>query len=279
LLFVGYLLTPMVVFFNAFEFIFSFKTKTQTDAINSYSPYNGSIVHWSERQYRINTFLIENQNQFLFDVGYLFTVYKLKLCGSLLLSNYSTTWQAQINTRMEGIGLPEPYYFMVVSWLRELEGGGGISKWTDEDIQSLPSLSFSLIEDGPMISVPLSALLLKNVHGTRQFHVYNKGPVKYFGRVSIMRAYPTIDLGTRVMQHIYTIFDINTLKVGLVQKIPKQSTTQGIVTNMCKPKPVCRGSQTYYEPMNTCVDPPCYLYYFQTVDSTTKTCKMVCLTI
>merc|ERR1711908_252536 len=59
----------------------------------------------------------------------------------------------------------------------------------------------------------------------------------------------------------------------------------GIVTNTtapssedvlagCGAQTSCRGSQEYYGPMNTCLNPRCEDYYFQTLDEDTKECHL-----
>lgn len=226
---------------------------------------------WSERQYRVNSFLLQAQREYLFDMEYSFAVFNLSLCGSSLLSNYSSNWQAQINTRIDGIGLPEPFYNMVIAWLNNIDS---IRSWNDSLVESLPVLSFALHENGELLHIPLSSVF-ERVRDINQFHVYNKGPVQYFGKIGIMRAYPLIDLGTRVLEHLFVVFDIDTLKVGFMQKRLQTQVERSYHNGRCKEKPKCAGLQTYYEPMNACLDPECYQYFFQTVDSNTKMCRLV----
>lgn len=96
------------------NFVFG-KAALDTYMSNHTSAFASKTILWSERQFRVNSFMWNflATNRYTFHLGHRFTIYDLKMCNTSLMSNYSSNWQAEVNTRIEGLGLPEPFYYMV----------------------------------------------------------------------------------------------------------------------------------------------------------------------
>src|SRR5688572_25076479 len=43
----------------------------------------------------------------------------------------------------------------------------------------------------------------------------------------------------------------------------------------CASRVICAGMQAHYEPLNTCLPPPCEDYYFFQLDEKSQSCKLV----
>lgn len=152
-----------------------------------------------------------------------------------------------------------------------------MTKWENASfanhIDKLPILTFAFGERATdVIQIPLASLVERLGNGSYFFHLYNRGEIITIPRYGVIRPMPVLELGTRILHRYMAIFDVDNLRVGFVAK---QKLAQSDM--ICKVKPKCKGAQTYYAPMNECVDPECYLYLFQSVDDNSKTCRMVYL--
>lgn len=154
-------------------------------------------------------------------------------------------------------------FHLIFKWFRE-----NFDKWTPDT--KLPVISLYLSEKGPKIQIPISSLIDWE---SKKLHIYQTQPILYYYAHTIMSAYPRIELGTRVLHQLYTVFDMNNMKIGFIQKqqIPNDSINDGCAESQ---KNKCKGSQSYYPPMNECLDPVCPTYLLHRVDDD-KNCVLV----
>merc|ERR1712130_225298 len=75
---------------------------------------------------------------------------------------------------------------------------------------------------------------------------------------------------------LFTVLDYSNYRVGFLQK--KRDANHEHLQNMyCEStdkRETCIGDQQYYAPMNTCLQPQCELYMFQTVDESSGKCRL-----
>jgi hypothetical protein len=80
-----------------------------------------------------------------------------------------------------------------------------------------------------------------------------------------------IRFGAMVLQQLYTVIDLKTGRLGFRnQANPPKSGTSACVGDVS-----CVGAQSFYPPLNLCLDPPCSDYAFVELDDETKTCRWV----
>lgn len=215
---------------------------------NKLNEYN---VIWSEPQMKISEWYYKTvPNGF----EHQFTIYNFSICNHFLLSNYSFTWEGRINTIIQGLRVPNEFYYNIMSWLNTTN--------IDENT-ILPSLKFSLGNKGQELIIPLSSLydkkekkLLLSPNGNIRYYYY-QGGLMYFE--------PKIEFGLLVLEQFTTFFNMKEKRIGFVQKEVKDSL------EYCLPVENCRGDQVYYQGSNKCIDPICPL--FKSVDHSSKTCS------
>ena len=242
---------------------------------------DGRPVHWSERQ----PFVQPNHH--------VFPLYHLSVCGVNLFSNYSSYWTAVVDTSATCMYLPAQFYTMISKWtvLRctsledennlemchfatrdgwaqpaaHQDSGAGANE-TDPWSINHPPISFQMEENGERLFLPLRNLCIYRPRdGGFPVNTYSA----YLGENE------PIVLGTTVLDALYTVFDYQTRRVGFYNKdssIAEEdaSPEQGA----CPLEPTCFGSQSYYAPVNECLDPTCDEYYFQAMDQETKRCHL-----
>eukprot|EP00003_Mantamonas_plastica_P023011 TRINITY_DN4033_c0_g2_i12.p2 TRINITY_DN4033_c0_g2~~TRINITY_DN4033_c0_g2_i12.p2 ORF type:complete len:180 (+),score=51.08 TRINITY_DN4033_c0_g2_i12:1196-1735(+) len=134
----------------------------------------------------------------------------------------------------------------------------------------MPSLTFSMSEDGAPIQIPFFKMVLEQPDYSSPLtlveHRFAIRKLPYQGKGVIPTT--TIILGIQPLECIYTVVDFESQRVAMAQtpgyekpKLPAGSS------EMCASRPTCIGSQVYYAPMNTCLDPDCRKYFFQTLNS------------
>ena len=221
--------------------------------LRTYQPYPLQKIIWSEIQFRDTDWLQTNAG-----LVQSLTIYDLKFCGADLFANYSSNWQASINTLIDGIAVPEEFYEMIISWISERN----ISSKFD------PLIEFQLSpnSDAFKFQIPLSNLYDNE---TQKLHIYSSGKMKFHfsSKSGVPAGEPLIEIGTRFLQLYYTVFDVENHRIGFFPtKYDFKSST--CTSNEKK----CFGLQEYYAPSNVCIDPPCSDYFFQTIDEKTKQC-------
>jgi hypothetical protein len=251
--------------------------------IHNHSTILGSGIVWSERQYAVNSVVqsrfAQAKNRYLSPIQHAFPIYGLSLCGHELFSNYSGNWHAQVSSNTVGIALPTQFYRMIMEWLTSKNTTTKpFSQWTKTERYALPELTFRLHQndDSHMLRIPLHVLFEDD-----EFHLYDAQSADIYEGLGVLSSEPFIQLGVKVIQQLFTVFDYANYRVGFIQKTldtPDASTISAQVSNMyCEladKSDTCVGDQTYYGPMNTCLQPQCDSYLFQTVDTKTGQCRL-----
>eukprot|EP01080_Neovahlkampfia_damariscottae_P005254 gene5253-8864_t len=210
-------------------------------------------ILWSEKQFKHTNWLQTNAGLIQSLV-----IYDFSFCGTNLFSNYSSNWQASINTLIDGIAVPQEFYKMIMSWIQERN----ISSNFD------PVLEFQL---SPKVNsfkfkIPISHLYDNE---TGKLMIYSSGKMKYHfsSLVGVPVGDPLIELGTKFLELYYTVFDIENHRIGFY---PSNFTYTDTVCQSNEKK--CFGLQEYYAAGNVCIDPKCSDYMFQYLDHITKQC-------
>jgi hypothetical protein len=209
-------------------------------------------------------------------VYYQFPVFDLRICGRSLLYNFTSSWPAIVDTSGACLALPND----ILSFLQshapiDCPAGSGVhcrhTLPASVPVTSLPTLTFRMRETDDPIAIPLASLILHPpasdlcivrapsgglenggllAHGTQQF----------------------IAFGTMVLHAVNaTIIDSSGKRVGFVRR-DKPAFDSTLAT--CKPRPDCMGEQTYFPPSNTCLPPPCDLFFFMVYDEVAGTCRV-----
>jgi hypothetical protein len=262
------------------------------DAIIEYISNYSSIfpskeILWSERQYGVNT-VVESRyrsqkNRYSqAPIMHQFPIYGLSICGGKvdLFSNYTGNWHARITTDILGLGLPTPYYRMIMDgWVKRGKNSNNtkpFSKWTENEKYSLPDLTFTLHQDDNVqLRIPLYSLFEGD-----EFHLYDVGEIWNLEGIGVLSTDPVIYLGVNVLHQLFTVLDYTNYRVGFIQKKLKSDENMAMIRQLqsiyCADVSIdgeCIGDQAYYAPMNTCLQPQCQLYLFQTVDRKKGICK------
>uniref|UniRef100_A0A7S0HVL5 Peptidase A1 domain-containing protein n=1 Tax=Hanusia phi TaxID=3032 RepID=A0A7S0HVL5_9CRYP len=226
-------------------------------------------------------------------------IFHLQVCGVDLFDNFSSHWTAMVDTGAACLSLPQELFDMVLSWTPALhcvpelvpkfdftdcansactesknlticylgEGSG------EED---LPVLSFRMSEEGPLLYLPLSSLMINDrpsgkprvcLNPTDSIAMYRTEQIKD------LLYFPKISFGTLALRNLFTSFDMQAMSVGMKNKIVFDPSTYSEI-GKCSVPVTCQGAQTYYAPMNTCLDPDCEQFYFHELDQETKTCRL-----
>lgn len=216
--------------------------------------------------------------------GHSLPMFGLKLCGVDLLSNYSSHWFGIVDTGAACLTLPSFLHKMVMTWIPSECTKNATNPFclvpNDVDVDTLPPLKFKLSENGDYLSIPLSTL-------TFQTDVKGVPRMAYCIRSELYKpeAKVYISFGTMILESLAITFDVDLRKVGFSQQplsllhdrrlIPENSgsnNTDAATDSQCAKKEYCKGDQTYYAPLNVCLDPPCEYFFFRKVDPNTKTC-------
>uniref|UniRef100_A0A0G4I680 Transmembrane protein n=1 Tax=Chromera velia CCMP2878 TaxID=1169474 RepID=A0A0G4I680_9ALVE len=255
---------------------------------------------WSERQAgRSNPFS--------------FMSYNWRTCGVAGLNLFSSSWIAEINTGEEGLVLPHSLLKALESWIPSVKcpdfhrgkridvvKGCRVEKKSKRSGEDLPFLLFDLEqmgnkERGPLV-LPLESLVKeeKDEPDDRLFvseHMYQDRSVN--GHTSGL----PIRLGSLAMKSFYWVVDEagHPGSVGLANKDAgvthssrtedekdedrAKGTQRGFQVSLgpsasCAEPAQCRGAQTFFEPLNLCLDPPCTLFWFRSLNEKEKTCDL-----
>jgi len=243
---------------------------------------NGIV--WSERQYAVNSIIETKYNNpknrySQPPIQHQFPIYGLSICLNAidLFSNYTGNWHAKIASNMVGLGLPTPYYRMMMQWMRDGNNSKPFNQWTMDEKLQLPDLTFTLHQyDSRVLRIPLYTLFEDD-----QLHLYDLGDIWLLEGIGVLSTEPVIHFGVKVIQQLFTVIDYTNYRVGFVQKKLKSTKEQVRVDRLqeayCEVTskiPTCKGDQKFYGPSNTCLQPNCDLYFFQAVNTKTGTCKL-----
>jgi len=226
-------------------------------------------------------------------------IFHLQLCGVDLFDNISSHWTAMVDTGAACLSLPQELFDMVVSWTPALNCGPELvprfdftdcanSACTESKNlticylregmkeEDLPVLSFRMSEDGPLLFLPLASLMINDRPSGKPRVCLNPADSIAMYRTEQIKDllyFPKISFGTLALRNLFTSFDMRAMSVGMKNKMTFDSTTYAEI-GVCSKPVTCRGAQTFYAPMNTCVDPDCEQFYFHELDQDTKTCRL-----
>lgn len=236
--------------------------------------YEGSIV-WMRQtttQPTYHEFMVEN----------------LDFCGASVLGNYSTTWQAMVDTGAVCLTLPGEIYDSFSAWFDNTT--------VIEDVSRMPAFSFQIRNGNGTAAtayIPLGDLLLNvsaiaSENGAPYVSLrdpQNSGVV-LARRLCVLRgqeignkAYrsppPQIVLGSLALQSLYFAADFAQYTVGIANKLSAAYIESFNATNRigCAAPVQCFGKQYFVYAENRCHDPDCRRYFFTELDKATMTCK------
>jgi len=203
-------------------------------------------------------------------------LFHIQICGENLLTTTSFV-VAQVVTSHYCLGVPEFLFYNILSWLdsycvddsenrqRDLTVGNIQCYFNSEQqIHSLPSLTFQLAEEGKKFSIPLSSLAspYNTTQNSTNLCIIQSDEYVQHPDYKII-------FGLSVMENFYTVVDITKSRVAFYQNASEFEDVE-----ICPKKPKCRGGQEYDPATNECQDPKCSAYLFQYVDHDTKQCKV-----
>jgi hypothetical protein len=224
-----------------------------------------------------------------------FFIQDFKMCGTLLLGNYSTSWNVLVDTGAVCMTLPSEIYDSFERWFNE-------SSIVD-DINELPSFSFQMSSgsnsDSPtetsIFYIPLADLVINasaietekgapfittssstSSSAERQRLCVLRGDALTYdsnGQQQYTDPAPEIVFGALTLQSLYFAADFATYRVGLANKLT-DSYIEGTRSNkQCSAKRSCLGDQTYIPSINSCSDSDCHKYFFSHYDDEKKVCN------
>lgn len=169
-----------------------------------------------------------------------------------------------------------------------------LPKALERRVGELPALSFALSEGGPLLHVPLEALLLDKpnaTNGRRAFCVHSAGYSSARGTTrGSVHAQPNATLqplvfGAQVLAQFLTVIEMegSLRRVGLRQRDGVWSSRdEDDHTELCAERAECDGDAQYDTVANSCRAPKCAIY-FQQLDPETLRCgfsptfRLVCI--
>jgi len=197
-------------------------------------------------------------------------IYRPELCGVDLLYNESSNWLAVLATSGPCLTLPPVLYDRVIARTALICEGAGLCA-VPETSRPLPALTFRLSEDvdQPPLSIALEGLIVKDSSKTDRLCLTKGLPVPNDAGPADMLQRP-IRFGAMVLKQLYTVIDLKNGRLGFRNQGSFKSGTSACVADIS-----CVGAQSYYPPLNVCLDPPCSDYAFVELDDETKTCRWV----
>lgn len=225
--------------------------------------------------------------------SYHLQLYNLTICGVPLLSNYSSNWNALIDTSAACLGLPTEFFNILMTWIpstcfRTTSSSGNHIRTcylpTDFlDDTPLPFLSFRLSMDSnaEVLYIPIKDLLLppqsseKSDPMRRRFCIVEQTSLEdhsFSNRI--------ITFGFRTLIPFYTIFDLAESRIRLKQNqrtidlYNLKSLNVSKLDASCAARKECSSYQTFDSSTNACINPSCG-YYLYSSDSTSGKCRIV----
>eukprot|EP00397_Hematodinium_sp_SG-2012_P035016 GEMP01037613.1.p1 GENE.GEMP01037613.1~~GEMP01037613.1.p1 ORF type:complete len:565 (+),score=115.89 GEMP01037613.1:117-1811(+) len=226
---------------------------------------------------------------------YEFLIFRPQTCGTDLLYNVSSNWLAVVDTRGRCLSLPPFMWEAFVAWLgKSVECSrkrGGMCRVIVAP-EHLPIFSFALSDrdDAPRIELQLEQLVIKS--GDKLFLCVARAEDSQVdnpiaaqcpdsdGTYQFQSIPPSADMteqqigfGSLVVSALYTVIDLKRGRVGFAVKYPKSVKTQNANTTCPEStRYLCGLQQTYYPPLNKCLDPVCEHYIFLTLNPDAHTC-------
>eukprot|EP00033_Pygsuia_biforma_P003436 GCRY01003765.1.p1 GENE.GCRY01003765.1~~GCRY01003765.1.p1 ORF type:complete len:499 (-),score=98.71 GCRY01003765.1:9-1505(-) len=208
--------------------------------------------------------------------GIEFPLYQMEVCGVNLFSNYSAYWTALVDTGAHGLTLPADFFDMLFSWMpsecedvEAYDSSGTFPSricYLPKNIapSTVPTISFRLNQNGQSFYLRTQSLLIDAVapnETRKQYAIYRDRFIVM--QAQVLRQY-RISLGTLALSSLILSVDLNTGRVGMINKHISSSS------EACPAAALCEGEERYYAPLNICLDPQCLLYYVQSVDDDKK---------
>jgi len=195
-------------------------------------------------------------------------LFDVSVCGVGLLGT-SAFWPALVDTGASCLGLPEPLFESLFTWLSVASCPSQFTPTSTCRIPasvpaaSLPVLSFRLSQNAPQLQLPLEALLLPSdrADGSRKLCILrlpNPG-----ARVSPWGApWPqSVVLGTMALQPFVAAFEMRATRrrVGLAAKVVPAPAAERARRRAlsCAARTRCVGQQRYEASLNRCIQPVC----------------------
>ena len=250
-----------------------FGGKERDSALHFGGYYHAEEISWSEQQTNLRTadpVFIEAP------------LFHFSLCGTELSPEDSFV-MAQFVSSHNCLGLSRTLLLSVRKWLEDfcwqdedndLQTGHMVCRFQSlEQIQQLPTLTFTLGGEGRVLHLPLASLV------TSRIRVDSENSSVYDATLCIIQSdhFPShskdkIVFGILPMEQFYTVIDVEEGRVGLWDYMVNSTDGQSH-SPLCPSPPTCIGQQELSTSTNECIDPTCRLW--EQIDDETKTCGVV----
>jgi len=206
-------------------------------------------------------------------------LFHISLCD-VSLSPSEAFVTAQFVTSHNCLGLSRTLLFSLRKWLsdfcwqdeeNDLQTGHIVCRFQSlNQIHELPVLTFQLAEEGPVLRLPLEALVTSRtrVDSDLQGNIYEASLCIIQSDHFPSHSKDKIVFGILPMEQFYTVIDVLEGRVGLWDYTMPNTTAE--LAALCPSPPECIGQQELRTSTNECVDPVCRLW--EQVDEETKTC-------
>jgi hypothetical protein len=204
-----------------------------------------------------------------------FMMANLSMCGTLLYSNWSSSWPAIVDSSASCLTLPAEFYTVFDTWLN-------VSHVTDENIDALPPIMFSVSGSDTQLYIRLSDLVVDanairdelgapTLASGKRICVLQHGEI-YLGNGYYSRPVPSITIGNLALQSLYFAanFDNNSVAFASKGSVPSDDLIEAVGT--CSVTPQCIGLQGYHRWTNVCLQADCKSYFFMDRDEETQEC-------
>jgi hypothetical protein len=210
-----------------------------------------------------------------------FRVYRMRLCGVDLFSNFTSALPltAVIDTGSSGLLLPAEIFDAIIAWIPATCSRVGIQKvcTVPASVASspLPDLAFSISRD------PSAADLYLSLNNLLLPAAYTGNPTAdtSYGvqRVMLLRGQQLIGntapammvFGANAIKDFQVALSMSTAQVGLAQREPRAASSY-----QCLAPATCIGQQDAYPYMRLCVDPDCDRFEYYVLDPVTRECQL-----
>jgi hypothetical protein len=210
-------------------------------------------------------------------------MYNLQVCNVSIFGEYSSSWDAVIDTGSACLGLPTEFFTNLMAWIPSNCSFRSNRKTicylpeSFNDTNSLPVLSFALEDSREnTLHIPLKDLLLP-VKLDRTDGLYKRrwciAELSSMQSPSIARdGFQKIIIGFQALKSFYTVLDWAESRSGLL-KLNSSDSNFNNVNFGCVRRNQCQENQKYDLHSNSCTKNVCSLYLFR-LDSN-RNCKIV----
>jgi hypothetical protein len=216
------------------------------------------------------------------------TLFNMSVCGVPLCSNWSSHWEALVDTGATCLTLPAEFYDVLMAWVPACSdtntGERCYVENNDAAIAALPHIAFQLKEYGTPLYISLASLLLDtgssssslslspestatddDADANRELCVLRGGQIATSDGL-YMQTLPRISFGSLVLRSLYAAFDLDAPRVGFAAKTSPLDGEEGRCLSA-----TCTGEQQLDRTTNACLNPSCEDFFFQEIDPTSLT--------